>query len=649
MPSERTLCSRCGGPPGVFPVPVKRCPSCSAEVDVPAQEGTIHCSKCGHEFGDYEEWVRLCRAAAFAAIRPVAPPPEEPPPRPPHLKPIAVGLLAMAAFYVTAGLLVGRLAVMIPCIALALLQALAALALLQEWRHADGLVRFAAGVSALLPLFVAPLIFFVGLFAFFSRPMVAKYFGGRVDPLAERLRHPMIAWLFVSLGVFAALFAAILAPALETAQRWNDTLTPLMALGAGVSDFILENWWWAPAGLLGGLCILALWGKVNRHGFLGVAVLAIIGVVSIGAPPVVEAWLYEKSAKEAESYRDERDVKRLLWGAREDEPDPKIRLSSLRAMSAVGRNAKVLVPALQRSIKDPDRRVRLEAAVALAQFDPSVEGVLAILIGALEDDRSNAEEKDRASLALGYYGPRARPALSFLLERLKHGDAPMLALVEMGPASIPGLTEGLMDRDARVRRRAARALRLQGPAARSAVPLLIDRLKDEDLSVRTEAAIALGEIHREKAIPILQDLLRQDKAAAKAAAEALCALGQRDGLSELPQGSSAMNALRQPAIWDHLGKSVLDKDVEGSGAEVLVDLSERAVMCADIGQEVADLPALTSFRRIFAAARKRSVLEVLNSLDVNFVLESDRIVILTPDQAKAFWAEWLAELRKKRE
>jgi len=318
-------------------------------------------------------------------------------------------------------------------------------------------------------------------------------------------------------------------------------------------------------------------------------------------------------------------------------------------MSVVGRNAKVLVPALLRSLKDPDRRVRLAAAVALAQFEPSVEGIFAILIGALEDDRCSSDEKDRAAVALGYYGPRARPALQPLLERLRYGDAATLALVEIGPASIPGLTAALMDKDAKVRKRAARALRLQGPMARSAVPLLIDRVKDDDRDVRTESVAALGEIHREKAVPILLDVLRQDKSASKAAAEALCALGQRDGLAELPQGSPALNALRQPAIWDHLGRAVLDKDVEGSAAEVLVELAERASTCAEIGSEAADHPSLKPFRRIFAATRKRSVLEVLNSLDVDFVLEPDRIRVLSADQARAFWTEWLADQRKKRE
>jgi HEAT repeat protein len=231
---------------------------------------------------------------------------------------------------------------------------------------------------------------------------------------------------------------------------------------------------------------------------------------------------------------------------------------------------------------------------------------------------------------------------------MNRSDAATLALVEIGPASIPGLTKALEHPDAAVRRRAARALRLQGPTARSAVPALSERLKDSDPGVRIDAAAALGEIHREKAVPMLLELLRSDRAASKAAAEALCALGQREGLAELPQGSSSMNALRTPALWDHLRRTPIESDLEGSGAEILSELAERGGMCADLAPECAEQPALASFRRIAAASRKRSILEALHTFDVQFVLEPDRIRVLTSDQARAFWSEWLAEQGKKR-
>lgn len=643
------VCSRCGSEPSPFPVPPKRCPACRAQFDLAAVEGRVHCPECHHEFEDYEEWVRRCRVAAHAAIRPVPPPPEEPPPRPPHLALVASGLLVAAAFYAAAGMISGHAAAWAVCTALALVQGVAGISLLAGRRHSDVLVRIAAGASALVPLFTVPVVLSVGVYALFSRPQVSKYFGGRPDPMSDRFRHPLVAWLIVLVAIVAGLYLTVVADALDAAARWNEPRTFLLEAAAGLLSFFARNLSWAPAGVVGALCVLALWGRINRHGFLAVAVLALVGVVALGAPPVAEAWLFERSAREADSFRQERNVQRLLWGAREGEPDPKIRVASLRGLSAVGRDARVVVPAMARAVRDPDRRVRIAAASALAQFDPAFEGIFPILISALEDDRSSEEERDQAAQAVGYLGPRSRPALPLLLDRLRKSDAATLALVELGPASIPGLAEALADRDPKVRRRAARALRLHGPGARSAVPLLTLRLKDDDAGVRAEAASALGEIHREKAVPLLRGLLHDDPGVVRAAAEALCALGERDGMAYLPQGSSAMNALRQPALWDHLGRAMLEKDVEGSGAEILVDLAERAVMCAEIPSEVADHPSLTAFRRIFLSARRRSVLEVLSSLDLDFVVESDRIRILTADQARTFWTEWLSEIRKKRE
>jgi HEAT repeat protein len=608
-------------------------------VNDPPVEGKIHCPQCRNEFEDYEEWVRRCRAAAWAATRTPPPVPEPPPPRPPHLMLFAGGLFAMAALYGIAGAALLRAELRIPAIALAVLQAVAGVALLAEWRRADAVVRLAAGLSALMPLYSLTVVCFAGLFGLFSRPLATKYFGSRVDPAPDRVRHPLIAWVLVSVVVLAALFLLIVPDIVDVARAWGDVLW-----GDRILGFFAAHALWAPAGVIGGMVVLALWAKVNRAGFVIVSVLSILGVWTVLLPPVVEAWVYDRSVREALTYVGERDVQRLLWGVRD--PDPKIRAASLLGMEETGWSARVAVPAILRTFKDDDPRVRFSAACALAQFEPSTEGVLELLLAKLEEPRLTPDTAARAAIAVGHYGPRARPALARLLEQLRKGDAATVALVEMGPASIPGLAEALQDNSPKVRRRAAKALRCMGPSARSAVPVLMERLKDSDGGSRAEAALALGEIHREKAIPLLRPLLTEDPATAKAAAEALCALGQREAMALLPQGSSSMNALRQPAIWDHLSRAVIDKDVEGTGTEILVELAERAVTCADVSPD-AHQPSLSAFRRIHAASRKRSVLEVLISLEVDFVLESDRIRILSPEQASAFWVEWLAETRKK--
>ncbi len=652
MAPEEASCFRCESAMAPAPAPFetlppKRCPSCATEIVDPAREGLLHCPRCQKDFEDHEEWVRRCRAAAFIAARPIPQPPEPPPPRPPFIRIAGLSLLAFAAFYAVVGFLIGRDVLIIPCIALALLQAVAGVALLTDWRHADSFVRFAAGLSALVPIFVFPAIYFVGLFSKFSGADVVKYYGGRLDPVPDRLRHPMIAWLIVVIALAVGLYATVVAEAIETARRWNDPLTPLLDLARRLTSFFVENRVWAPTGVLAGIGILGLWGKVSRPGFLTVATLSLVALVALGAPPAVEAHLYTKMAHEADAYLRENDQQRLIWGTRE--PDPKIRMAALRSLERSGRSARVAVPILTQALKDPDRRVRLAAACGLARYDPSVEGVLPVLISALEDDRASREEGDRAALALGAMGPRARAALSPLMERFRRSDDLIPGMVEMGPAAVPGLTTMLGDADPELRRRAARTLRWIGPPARSASEALTAALKDPLPFVRAEAALALGEVQREKAIPDLKALLRDEKTVARAAAEALCALGQRDGVAELASGSNALNALRTPALWDHLGRTAIDRDVDGTAAEIIMDLGERAVLCPEVGAECMDLPELQVFHRFHGASRRRTVLEVLQTLQVPFVLDSDRLRILTPEQARAFWAAWLADPLKKPE
>ena len=162
-------------------------------------------------------------------------------------------------------------------------------------------------------------------------------------------------------------------------------------------------------------------------------------------------------------------------------------------------------------------------------------------------------------------------------------------------------------------------------------------MKDVDPSVAAEAVRAHGEIHREKALPLLRELLATPLKSA--AAEALCALGEREGLSGLPRPGSYLNALRRPAQWDHLRRLTLDEDLDGTRGEILDDVALRAVMCVE---PTAGVP-LAELCRVDAAARKRSALEALEALDVPFVLEEDRIRVLTPQQANEFWTKWLYE------
>ena len=72
-----------------------------------------------------------------------------------------------------------------------------------------------------------------------------------------------------------------------------------------------------------------------------------------------------------------------------------------------------------------------------------------------------------------------------------------MALAEIGPAArdaVPALIETLKDREVEVRGSAVYALGEIGPAARAALPMLGVLLKDDNADIRKAAAIALGKI-----------------------------------------------------------------------------------------------------------------------------------------------------------
>jgi hypothetical protein len=76
---------------------------------------------------------------------------------------------------------------------------------------------------------------------------------------------------------------------------------------------------------------------------------------------------------------------------------------------------------------------------------------------------------------------------------------------------VPALLALNSDKDQNTRYLAVFALRCLGPAAGEALPKMILLLKDPDLIIRGEAAMALGEIHQEpeRSIPILMDFIEK--------------------------------------------------------------------------------------------------------------------------------------------
>lgn len=163
-------------------------------------------------------------------------------------------------------------------------------------------------------------------------------------------------------------------------------------------------------------------------------------------------------------------------------------------LSALGPEAKDSIPALKKGYShSEDLRV-----LALWSIDPQ-NGVQGYLLHGLATDRAC----DQWFIASHFQmmGARRKDAALSVAEALLDGRLNTLApwavdLILRGQAevTVPLLAAGLNKKDAAVRARAAAALGMVGPQAKSAEPALTAALKDKDGAVRTKAGDALKKI-----------------------------------------------------------------------------------------------------------------------------------------------------------
>ncbi len=191
-------------------------------------------------------------------------------------------------------------------------------------------------------------------------------------------------------------------------------------------------------------------------------------------------------------------------------------------------------------LASPELSDRQKAARALAALGPSARSAAPALAAGLKD--SSTAQQIACARALGKIGPDARPAVPELSARTGKSENPelrMAAIEALGaigdPSALSALDATLLDDDLKVRRSAARALALMGPAARPSVPALISSLKHGN----EDAAQALGKIKDPEAVPALTEALG-DWRTVYGAAWALKEIG--------PSGSQAAIALEQLTV-----------------------------------------------------------------------------------------------------
>ena len=211
----------------------------------------------------------------------------------------------------------------------------------------------------------------------------------------------------------------------------------------------------------------------------------------------------------------------------------------VRALAKIGPPA---VPALIKALKNGKKKIRAHAAEALGKIGPKARAAVPALVQEL---RNQGDGKDTIAINIGenaffrYPGPRSRAAT---------------ALGQIGPeakAAVPALAQVLKDDDSSIRTAAARAL---GNIGTAAVPALLKALQNDDARVRAASVTGLGQIS-----PNAVSALGEIGADAKAAVPALVA-AFKDASNELRTTIVAVLKAIGPVAVPILTRSLGDQE-----------------------------------------------------------------------------------------
>ena len=188
--------------------------------------------------------------------------------------------------------------------------------------------------------------------------------------------------------------------------------------------------------------------------------------------------------------------------------DRDVRLRAVTSLGDLAGEVRRLLPGLraalgEAALHDRDDGVRAEAVHALLRAGPQTATEVGPLVDALDSEVDVV--RFHAAIALGDFGPGARPAVSALIRAslwdeepaVRVGAATALWKIDRkGPLVLHVLTEALGDANELICWVAAECLGQIGPAAREAVPALRQALRrDFRLSlVKTGVRLALERI-----------------------------------------------------------------------------------------------------------------------------------------------------------
>lgn len=187
--------------------------------------------------------------------------------------------------------------------------------------------------------------------------------------------------------------------------------------------------------------------------------------------------------------------------------DEGVREAASGTLSRMGAGAIPAVPVALELLKDPDPGIRADAAGLLGCIGADAETAVPALTALLEEEDFGVLYQ--AIYALGAFGAAAEPAVAILAKLTAHEQAGVISartLAEIGPAAkaaVPALVERLQDERSWIRSSAAHGLGGIGPEAAVAIPALERAAEgDEDERVRQAATEAIEVIQGKRPRPV---------------------------------------------------------------------------------------------------------------------------------------------------
>jgi len=272
--------------------------------------------------------------------------------------------------------------------------------------------------------------------------------------------------------------------------------------------------------------LMSLWRGKAPHNEVSASALLALGLVGdeILVPDLAEAL----------SGRPERREK-----------DDQLRAHTAAALGMI--RSRAAIPALMRSLRDPEKQVRRQATLSIAAMaGPEDETVVKLLLHVLAKDR-DSQTRAFAAVALGEIG--SPKAADHLLYAYRKGDGVVVPYAALGLALlarnakadgvseriVPFLRAQFLERK-NVDLRGALALSLGIVGDREAVEPLVKLLKKPgDPTLRGHVAVGLGLIGAKEAAPALRKALtdRSDPTVKREIALALGLLGDREATAVL--------------------------------------------------------------------------------------------------------------------